>query len=378
VFGRKWSVYILPLQAWCRKLPDLSNRRCLLACLRNSILRDLPGSPQKTRLEQSRETRRPACKQRNSRARARRRIASYSLPHSCCLLHTPSVPGYRTRGLIKSRCSCRHCVCAAVADANSFTTAKVKLCTISTPELYEHTRSGAFQVGTSSLSRARDRATAHVKSRFTDTMSQQHLPPFPFGGSVPFQPTQHQTNNNNMSATNPAVPTAIPQMQQAAFMQNAQLPGLDMATVLQGITPEQLAYIGQLYQSGIIPLPPAQALPTAQPLATNVQAQPAVQQNGMAESIERQEQDSMAIDKEINDLEDGEVSPQREPEFLHPPPTGPRKRSGSIHMRPGHDNADKRAKRQPSPPRQSQGYDRRRPEPRTGKTRTRSTLGNSN
>ena len=196
-------------------------------------------------------------------------------------------------------------------------------------------------------------------------MSQQHLPPFPFGGSVPFQPTQHQTSHNNMSATNPAVPTGVPQTQQAAFTPNAQLPGLDMATVLQGITPEQLAYIGQLYQSGIIPLPPAPAMPA--PPAMN--AQPVVNQNGTANSIERQEQDSKAMDKENDEREDGELSPQREPDFLHPPPTGPRKRSGSIHMRPGHDKTDKRAKRQPSPPRQPQGYDRRRPEPRTGKIR---------
>jgi hypothetical protein len=204
---------------------------------------------------------------------------------------------------------------------------------------------------------------------------QQHPPHFPFSGSVTFQPTQHQTNQNNMSTINPAVPAGIPQMQQAAFMQNSQLPGLDMATVLQGITPEQLAYIGQLYQSGIIPLPPAQATPAIPTPATN--AHPVVHQNGTANSNDQQEQDAMVVDKEDDDREDGELSPQREPEFLHPPPTGPRKRSGSIHMRPGHDNVDKRTKRQPSPPRHPQGYDRRRPEPRTGKVIESDTLGNS-
>jgi hypothetical protein len=193
---------------------------------------------------------------------------------------------------------------------------------------------------------------------------QQHLPPFPFGGSVPFQPAQHQTSYPNMPATNPAPPQGVPQMQQAAFTQNSQLPGLEMASFLQGITPEQLAYIGQLYQSGLIPLPAAQALPTA----TNAQAQPVVQQNGTNNPVARQEEeDPMLVDKDNGEREDGEVSPQREPDFLHPPPTGPRKRSGSVNMRPGHDNVDKRAKRQTSPPRQPQGYDRRRPEPRTGK-----------
>jgi len=210
-----------------------------------------------------------------------------------------------------------------------------------------------------------------VNSRLTDTMSQQqHLPPFPFGGGVPFQPAQHQPSYANMPAANTATPPSIPQMQQAAFMQNSQLPGLDMASVLQGITPEQLAYIGQLYQSGMIPLPQGQGLPTA----TSAQAQPVVQQIGMINPVSRQEEDPMLVDKNNGHREDGELSPQREPDFLHPPPTGPRKRSGSVHMRPGHDSVDKRAKRQPSPPRQPQGYDRRRPEPRTGKNKPRNVL----
>jgi len=199
---------------------------------------------------------------------------------------------------------------------------------------------------------------------------QQHLPPFPFGGGVPFQPVQNQPSYPNMPATNTATPPSIPQMQQAAFMQNSQLPGLDMASVLQGITPEQLAYIGQLYQSGMIPLPQGQGLPTA----TSAQAQAVVQQNGMTNPASRQEEDPMLVDKDNGDREDGELSPQREPDFLHPPPTGPRKRSGSVHMRPGHDSVDKRAKRQPSPPRQPQGYDRRRPETRTGKNKPRNVL----
>jgi hypothetical protein len=181
--------------------------------------------------------------------------------------------------------------------------------------------------------------------------------PFPYGNGQPVQPTHHQTgHNNNVSTSNTALPPTIPQIQQAAFMQNAQLPGTDMATVLQGITPEQLAYIVQLYQSGLIPLPAPQPS-----IATN--AQPVRQGNGLANPAERQEMDPMSVDSE---LENGEVTPQREPDFLHPPPTGPKKRSGSIHMRPDHLSVDKRAKRQQSPPRQPQGYDRRRPATRTG------------
>ena len=154
--------------------------------------------------------------------------------------------------------------------------------------------------------------------------------------------------------------------QQSAFLHNAQLPGLDMATVLQGITPEQLAYIGQLYQAGQIPLPPAPG-PTHTPAAA-VQTPPVPQQTmahqaSAPSAVKSQEEDSMSGDKEDGEWEEGELAPQVVPDFLRPPPTGPRKRSGSVHMHTGQNGADKRTKRQPSPPRQAHSYDRRRPAP---------------
>lgn len=185
--------------------------------------------------------------------------------------------------------------------------------------------------------------------------------PFPFGGGAHFQPTHHQTVHNSMPPSNPAAPSSIPQTQQA-FMQNSQLPGIDMATVLQGITPEQLAYIGRLYQSGQIPLPPAQNSPATQSVP-NTQA--AMSENVETPSAGRQEVYPMVIGQSNAN---GEHTKQEQRGFLHPPPTAPRKRSGSVHMRPDNNGVDKRTKRHQSPPRQPQGYDRRRPEPRAGKS----------
>jgi hypothetical protein len=149
--------------------------------------------------------------------------------------------------------------------------------------------------------------------------------------------------------------------QQQAFLHNAQLPGLDMATVLKGITPEQLAYIGQLYQNGQIPLPPGSG--PVHPPAAVIQTPPVAHQLGATTAINPQEQDPMSADKEDGEWEEEELAPQMVPDFLRPPPTGPRKRSGSIHMNTGQNGADKRTKRQPSPPRQAHSYDRRRPAP---------------
>jgi hypothetical protein len=192
-----------------------------------------------------------------------------------------------------------------------------------------------------------------------DTMSQL---PFPFGSGVR---SQHQTTHQNkMPATNPAVHPTISPMQQSAFMQNSQLPSIDMAAILQGVTPEQLAVIGHLYQSGLIPLPPAQTHSTTQSPATI--APPVVDGSDIPSSTERQEAGSVIVDEGNAEREIGEWTPPRETGFLHPPPTGPKKRSGSVNMRPDYNSTDKRAKRQPSPPRQPQSYDRRRPEPRNG------------
>jgi hypothetical protein len=147
--------------------------------------------------------------------------------------------------------------------------------------------------------------------------------------------------------------------QQQAFLHNAQLPGLDMATVLKGITPEQLAYIGQLYQTGQIPLPPG---PVPTPAAA-IQTPSVAHQTSARSAIIPQEEVPTIGDKEDGEWDEEELAPQVVPDFLRPPPTGPRKRSGSVHMNTGQNGADKRTKRQPSPSRQTHSYDRRRPVP---------------
>lgn len=155
-----------------------------------------------------------------------------------------------------------------------------------------------------------------------------------------------------MPPSYPAAPLPAAQAQQAAaFLQNAQLGGVDLS-VLQNISPEQLAVISQLIQAGVFPLPQSQ-----NPVHAPVQVPAPVEQNGAAKS---QNNVDMDLDKEEGEVEDGEVAPQAEPDFLRPPPTGPRKRSGSMHR----NGNDKRPRRQPSPPRQPKGYDRRRPERR--------------
>ena len=185
--------------------------------------------------------------------------------------------------------------------------------------------------------------------------------PFSLGAAAFHTTTNHQPVYTSISTSNAAVPSSVPQAQQAAFMQNAQLPGIgiDMAAALQGITPEQLAIIGQLYQSGQIPLPPAANPPATQ--KPTITAQSATTANVASQSTEGQEIYPTAVNQGMAYVN------QEHRGFRHPPPTSPRKRSGSVHMRPASDGVDKRTKRQQSPPQQPQGYDRRRPEPRTGK-----------
>lgn len=161
------------------------------------------------------------------------------------------------------------------------------------------------------------------------------------------QPAHHQPSSHAMPIS--SAPQTMPQ---------SQLPGLDLASVLQGVTPEQLASIIQLYQAGQIPLPPAQTPRNGQ--APAMATPPVPQLNGTA-NAKPQDEDPMALDRSEGEWTDGEAVPQAAPDFLRPPPTGPRKRSGSINTRPGYGATDKRAKHQPSPPRQPDSYDRRRP-----------------
>jgi hypothetical protein len=71
---------------------------------------------------------------------------------------------------------------------------KVRLCSISTPKYMRVAGWAHSKVGSSSLSRARDRATAHVKSRFTDHVATTTPSSFSFQRqrNFPTHPTSNQ------------------------------------------------------------------------------------------------------------------------------------------------------------------------------------------
>ncbi|KAK4544744.1 hypothetical protein LTR36_003993 [Oleoguttula mirabilis] len=168
--------------------------------------------------------------------------------------------------------------------------------------------------------------------------------PFLFGAGggppappAPPQPQQQMTSNAQQQTNGVA-----PQAQQAAFLQNALLPGMDMSA-LNGISPAQLALIGQLFQSGALNLPQVPIAP--QPPAPTTAAAivlPSATQAHSEEVTAPSYQEDVEMDKEDGELEEGEeLDASREREFLRPPPTGPRKRSASPGDQYG--SADRRA-----------------------------------
>lgn len=123
-----------------------------------------------------------------------------------------------------------------------------------------------------------------------------------------------------------------------AFPPNSQMSALDLSA-LAGVTPEQLAIIARAMQSGALPFPPppppsAPAHPAYPPSSSQatgpiaparpiaVQHQTANPQNGLvSEDIEMGSEEG-EVDEDIDTVE--RSGP---PEFLRPPPTGPRNRS---------------------------------------------------
>lgn len=132
-------------------------------------------------------------------------------------------------------------------------------------------------------------------------------PPFMFGAagagdgqpapSLPFQPQQHHAATSSASIA--------PSAQQAAFQQNAQLPGIDMSA-LAGISQEQLILIRRLMEAGALPLPPPPPAATAPPSVTAPTAvtpsvAPVQQANARQQDVE--------VDKEEGEIEEvGDIS----------------------------------------------------------------------
>lgn len=153
-------------------------------------------------------------------------------------------------------------------------------------------------------------------------------PPFGFrAGSAydSFAASPGHAPNVNMQTQGQAAFTPSTTSSQQNF-----LAGADMSA-LEGISPEQLAAIARLFQSGALQMPPAApVLPTHGPPADTTPSAMLSSRVSIAPQLS-------AAGKENNmDTEEGEVSesgeeynPAQAREFLRPPPTGPKNRSVS-------------------------------------------------
>lgn len=112
-------------------------------------------------------------------------------------------------------------------------------------------------------------------------------------------------------------------------MTAAAMPGFDLSA-LQGISPQQLAVIAQLFQAGQLPLPPpAPTQTTPQVTSTPTQADPPLAQNEKDATLTQAPgaAEVMNVDREDGELEDGEVDDVPNASgFLRTPPNGPRQK----------------------------------------------------
>lgn len=126
-------------------------------------------------------------------------------------------------------------------------------------------------------------------------------------------------------------------------------------SALEGISPEQLAAIARLFQSGALQMPPPAAAalthapPAAQSSSGPPQTQPVPQlsrQTGVEVStaIAPQVEDDMDAEEGEVDESEHNNTPAKMRDFLRPPPTGPKNRSVSPHQR-----LQKKNKRSASP-----------------------------
>ena len=169
-------------------------------------------------------------------------------------------------------------------------------------------------------------------------------PPFVFGaggGQAPPALPQQQSAAQQPNGTSGGLqPQAAPiPAQQSAFQQNGQVSATDLAA-LQGISPQQLAALFRVFQSGKFDPPPE--LPTVNSaLAPTTTPQEQLQASGiqaprlMDALAQEQDVDMDRDEGEIEEIEDAEPTSVKEARgFLHPPPTGPRKlHAPQLHQR---------------------------------------------
>lgn len=145
--------------------------------------------------------------------------------------------------------------------------------------------------------------------------------PFVFGGggtgggqTAPSFTSTHQQQTAPSSAPPPPA-------QHTAFQQNAQLPGLDMSA-LAGVSPDQVALIARLLQSGALPLPPPPSSASTAP----TKASPTVPSpNAPAEPVSTKQED-VELDKEDGEVEEAEAVSTSSSRAIDAPiiPKGPR------------------------------------------------------
>ena len=160
------------------------------------------------------------------------------------------------------------------------------------------------------------------------------------GGQPPPAPSTQQHQHKSRDPRSQSAPHPQGTAVQQAFIQNAQLPGTDMSA-LAGISPEQLAAIARMFQSGALTLPPppprapAQVAASAASSNLPVAQAPTGQGTNGSNATSAQEQD-VNVDGDGGELEEGEVGDTpAQGAFLRPPPTGPRNRSNSPRGPPG-------------------------------------------
>lgn len=185
--------------------------------------------------------------------------------------------------------------------------------------------------------------------------------PFIFGAgagqAAPAFPSPHQQNGNHnntppsFSHSTSAPPPPPSPSQHAAFQQNGQLPGIDMSA-LAGVSPDQVALIAHLLQTGALPPPPPPPPPV--PPAQQQASASVASANPRQSQPENKQEEGSDMDREEGEVEDGEAGntpPQSTPQgFSRAPPTGPRntatsRRSSQYDSRQNHRDSSPQSRR---------------------------------
>ncbi|KXL45476.1 hypothetical protein M433DRAFT_250653 [Acidomyces richmondensis BFW] len=147
-------------------------------------------------------------------------------------------------------------------------------------------------------------------------MSQELSFSFRQGGSLSACPQQTQPNGKVASRGSESQPTSPNSGQNTAYLQSAHLPAEDLSA-LQGVSPEQIALIARLLQSGALSMPSFSTGPELVATTTSVSAEPSVSSARFA-SASTSHQD-INLEKEEGELEEGEEAeqPRAFPEGQH-------------------------------------------------------------